>query len=116
MSGNYEVERERLADGWNVTCYHCEEEFEAKRFDATFCSSRCRTAHHRKLKQLDKDIETMHQTIDMLIDRCPRRGYGKIAENLNLARNRIDYLLSRLEDYAEDTYGNFITPDKFQAD
>ena len=93
----YDVEREPNYEGYTVTCYHCDEQFEAKRYDATFCSSRCRTAHHRHLKQLDKDIEKMHKIIDSLIERCPRQGVGKIAENLVLARNRIDYLLMNIE-------------------
>ncbi len=32
-------------------CKHCKENFESTRRDAAFCSSKCRTAHHRLMKK-----------------------------------------------------------------
>ncbi len=41
------------------SCYHCHKTFESVRYDAQFCSSRCRVAHKRYLDhvaEIEKEI------------------------------------------------------------
>ncbi len=48
----------------HIDCEYCGEEFESSRQDARFCSSKCRTAHHRREKRREQAAASMAATWD----------------------------------------------------
>lgn len=49
-------------------CEFCGASFSASRFDAKFCSSKHRSAHHRKELKRSREVERIKQAVDSLLD------------------------------------------------
>ena len=83
--------------GYLVICVQCGKEFESKRYDSAFCSSTCRSRHHRASKKHAKDIQKVHDLLDGIIKRLPQRGESKTYTELNKMVARIEGALSYVE-------------------
>lgn len=56
----HDVDRVKVDDrDYRCTCAQCGETFEARRSDASFCSSKCRVAFSREPKKLANAIESV---------------------------------------------------------
>ena len=66
-------------------CVYCGEEFEASRVDAQYCSSKCRTAYHRR----EKRREEAKNGITDKWSNGSRRALANIAEELPEIKPRI---------------------------
>ncbi len=66
-------------------CEYCNEEFEANRYDARFCSSKCRTAHHRR----EKRREQAAQSMAVAWDSYTRNAYAEITNEVPGFANKI---------------------------
>lgn len=98
----HDTERIRSEDGYQVECVMCGTWFDATRFDASYCSSTCRSRWHRSKKQLDKRIQYAENAVNSLINHLPHRGQSKTyAALLNLSRR----IASALAQVDTDTEG-----------
>lgn len=71
----HDADRIKMDAGcWRVLCLQCEQEFEARRSDATFCSTRCRVAYSREPEKLNNAIAYCDQLARML-DRQAQKYY-----------------------------------------
>lgn len=53
--------RTRQDGYWTVVCAECNQSFDAKRSDASFCSSKCRVAWSRRPQKLLNAIERLRE-------------------------------------------------------
>lgn len=73
-----EVNRQIVTDdsgyrvGYRVECVVCGTWFDATRYDATLCSSTCRSRYRRALIEESKRIERAGKAIDGLIELLPQ--------------------------------------------
>lgn len=93
----HETDYYRHADGYTVTCYVCGKEFEAERFDATFCSSTCRARQHRKLQRWSKLTNQIDDGLDELIASMPKRGSSPTMQFLQHMQRRIERAIAWVE-------------------
>lgn len=49
--------------GYRMDCENCGRRFSARRYDAKYCSAKCRTAAHRDAKAVGKSIEKIAREI-----------------------------------------------------
>ena len=58
--------------GYRVECIQCGTWFDATRYDATLCSSTCRSRYRRALIEESKRIERAGKAVDGLIELLPQ--------------------------------------------
>lgn len=100
---SHDVERIRTEAGYNVECVMCGTWFEATRYDASYCSSTCRSRYHRAQKQVDKRIERGKNAVGTLINHLPNTGESKTYIALLELSRSIAYALSQVN---TDTEGD----------
>lgn len=59
---------------YRTTCVECGEDFYAKRYDAAFCSSTCRSREHRRRANRGVRIAQALYAIDEILKSMPRTG------------------------------------------
>lgn len=83
-----------------VTCVWCENKFEATRYDAAFCSGRCRVAHHRHAGKIERQRQKFDEMLTELIERLPRampKSGSPTFDLLQHAQKRITSALATVE-------------------
>ena len=89
----HDIDRNRTEYGWEQNCAHCGKRFEAKRVDASFCTSTCRKAHQRDVERWEKWIADLGLKGEELVDvakgfKHSKRMYGvylKLQRDLKIA-------------------------------
>lgn len=85
-------------DGYyTVECVECGKSFDAKRYDAAFCSPTCRTKNHRAKGLLEKRVKKAQESIGELISILPRNRHSKTFDALTTIRKQIDLALASVE-------------------
>jgi len=92
-----DAERIRTEDGYIVECMVCGKSFEASRIDASFCSSTCRSRHHRAAGKLTKRIERGEAAVNDLIKHLPKSGESETYNALLRLSRRIAAALAAVE-------------------
>jgi len=88
---HHETDRYREEEGYRVTCSECGKEFEAKRHDASFCSSTCRGAEFRRRKKREETREDAIAAVKRMLKNLPSVGKSPEFD----ACNEIIVLISR---------------------
>lgn len=80
-------------------CEHCARLFQSSRYDAHFCSARCRTADHRADQELPKRAAAVKAGIEALITRFGfnNRSRPALVENLIALHRRIEQAIDALD-------------------
>jgi len=100
MAYTHKGDREIINRGtgvYEVQCAVCEKWFESMRYDASFCSSTCRSRYNRSLAEADKLIAAASKSVAALVDRLPRTGASKTESALKDLRALIDRALASVE-------------------
>lgn len=82
---------------YEVQCYQCGAWFTSERYDASFCSSTCRSKHARSKQVLQKRIERANNAIDDLLTHLPNTGESKTFNALLDIQNKITKAISNVE-------------------
>jgi len=94
---NHDVERITTDEGYHVECVMCGNWFDAVRYDASYCSSTCRSRYHRSKKILDRRIERAENSVNELINHLPKNGESKTYITLLALSRRIASALTQVE-------------------
>lgn len=75
----HETDRIHQGDGdWSIQCVQCGQYFEAKRSDASFCSTKCRVAYGREAEKLKNHIEWLNRIASEVLQKS--RKYKKVKD------------------------------------
>jgi len=78
------------AKDWSIVCLNCGSTFEAKRSDATFCSTRCRVAHSRKPAQRLAAIEELANMRFRIIQIAEKyKGDAEVLKALEILKSNV---------------------------
>jgi len=88
---NHETDRYREEEGYQVKCIECGHEFEAKRHDATFCSSTCRGKEFRRRAKREQTRLDAVGAVKRMLKNMPSMGKSPEFD----ACNEIIVLISR---------------------
>lgn len=86
---------------YEVCCVQCGKWFTAQRYDASFCSSTCRSRFSRGRAMVDTRRKRAEAAIDDLIKHLPKQGHSKTFKTLDAIQRRIASALAEVET-AED--------------
>jgi hypothetical protein len=63
---------------WSIQCVQCGQYFEAKRSDASFCSTNCRVAYSREADKIINHISWLNQVAAQVLEKS--RKYKKVKD------------------------------------
>lgn len=90
MTQGVETDRYRTEWGWSVRCAQCKRTFESKRFDASFCSGKCRTKYNREEKQIRGQIDYTQRMVNQLVNQLDGNYSTMVLNGLRDIRKRLD--------------------------
>lgn len=99
----HETERTKTGDGYEVVCVQCGNTFFSKRYDASFCSNACRTAHNRDVKAMKDHIWRYGANARSLV-RDINAGKLPKKDLINMAREIVALLQPEIEYYDQTQY------------
>lgn len=98
MRKTHEVDRVKVDDStYRVNCAQCGKVFESSRYDASFCSSTCRSKHTRQQQNRAKEIERLKTHLEKVLQAMPNRGESPEFDALNWVIRRVSKAINWVE-------------------